>query len=225
MDPILPSLLLVGGAAISGLAGSPHCVGMCGGFASASAARGHGVAWHTGRLSTYGVLGAVAAAGGAVLPGPPWLGSALAVTLLVWFSARLAGIAPAWHVPWADASARRLAALLPANANHAGALASAVLGAASALLPCGLLWAALAVAVASGSAGIGALSMVAFGVGTVPALGAAGSILRRIKDMSSSGRHLVAAAVLAAGLWSIGARASLAPTEDGAPPACHEIDP
>ena len=49
------------GAAIASLVGTPHCLGMCGGFAAASAGSpAHLAAWHAGRLSTYAALGAVA---------------------------------------------------------------------------------------------------------------------------------------------------------------------
>src|SRR5690606_7731256 len=57
--PMSPMWPLVLGAGLAGLVGSPHCVGMCGGFATACATpTRHAVAWHAGRLVTYGVLGA-----------------------------------------------------------------------------------------------------------------------------------------------------------------------
>ena len=44
------------------------------------------------------------------------------------------------------------------------------LGVCLGFLPCGLLYAALAIAMGTGHPGLGALAMVAFGLGTVPAL-------------------------------------------------------
>ena len=89
------SLPLVFGAFLAGLAGSPHCVLMCGAFASACARPAPGLgAWHAGRLIGYGALGALAGGFGASVPGPWWLPSAVAVVLLCWFAAALAGVLP-----------------------------------------------------------------------------------------------------------------------------------
>ena len=61
MTPFLLTALL------AGLAGSPHCVAMCGAFASACAVHRPGFgAWHAGRLVAYAILGALAGNGGAV---------------------------------------------------------------------------------------------------------------------------------------------------------------
>ena len=56
------------------------------------------------------------------------------------------------------------------------------MGVALGFLPCGLLYAALASSAASGSAILGGLGMLAFGLGTVPALvvvGLSGHLLAR----------------------------------------------
>ena len=68
------------GALLAGLAGSPHCVLMCGPFAAACSRAGGGagvLAWHLGRITSYAGLGALAGWLGAALPGPSWLGVAL----------------------------------------------------------------------------------------------------------------------------------------------------
>ncbi|HSM06730.1 MAG TPA: sulfite exporter TauE/SafE family protein, partial [Longimicrobiales bacterium] len=68
---MIPSLTA---AALAGLVGSPHCMGMCGGFAVAcGAGRDRGLSWHAGRLATYMALGGVAGAAGAAIPGPSWV--------------------------------------------------------------------------------------------------------------------------------------------------------
>ena len=55
---------------------------MCGGFAVACGRTPAGAAaWHIGRVTTYAILGALAALVGQALPGPPWL-PALSVALL-----------------------------------------------------------------------------------------------------------------------------------------------
>ena len=169
--PLLPTLLpTLGGALLAGLVGSPHCVGMCGGFAVAAGARGPAgaLAWTLGRLSTYAALGALAGAAGQALPGPTWVGTVVAAGFLVWFAAKLAGLVGdvRFRVPLLAAAGRRLAG----RADLPGRFA---FGAVNGLLPCGLVYAALAFPVASGSAIAGAAAMVAFGLGTAPAGAAA----------------------------------------------------
>lgn len=216
------SLALLGGALAAGLVGSPHCVGMCGGFASASAGRPvETSAWHVGRLAAYATLGAIAGRAGAV----PWagtpIGAILAGVLLAWFAGRLAGLLP--ELPIKVPFVARLGAAVARRRGFGGRLA---FGAVTALLPCGLLWSALAVSVAAGSAAGGSLAMLTFGVGTVPALAVAAGAVRRLSAARPWTRRVVAAGVLAAGLWSIGARATLSkPVDPTAPPPCHTPSP
>jgi len=73
-------------------------------------------------------------------------------------------------------------------------------------LPCGLVYSALSIPIAIASPSGGALAMVAFGAGTVPALAAAALAFRRITTRSLFARRLVAALVLLAGLGSIALR-------------------
>lgn len=179
-------------AALLGLAGSGHCVTMCGPLVLAigAPARAQSLArrvgsvllYHSGRILTYAVLGLVAgtAGSGLLLAGA---GRFLAVgggVLLV-----LAAVAPAagrrwpvWGGSWiaaaaaAGTAARRFHLAHPISGTFA-------LGLANGLLPCGMVYAAVALAVAAGSPGRGALAMAAFGLGTMPvlaglALGASG---------------------------------------------------
>lgn len=210
------------GAGIAGLSGSPHCVGMCGGFATAAARDPrHAVGYHGGRLITYATLGAIAGTFGAILPGPAWVPTVIAVVLMVWFSARLAGIAPEVHLPWAGA----LGAVGRRLVGASGLRGAVGLGLATALLPCGLVYAALAFPVAVAHPGWGAASMVAFGLGTTPLLAAASVGAQRLLAGSPWRRRALAALVLASGLWVTGQRASIsaAPVVDGAPPSCHSV--
>jgi sulfite exporter TauE/SafE len=205
------------GSAAAGLVGSPHCVGMCGGFASACSLDVPGtVAWHAGRLVTYAVLGAAAGALGGALPLPSGVATVLSVVLLAWFAAGLAGIVRAPHVvvPGLVQASRWFGA-------RAGVLPRFAFGACAGLLPCGLLYGALAVPIAAGGAVPGALAMVAFGLGTVPALAFASTALRRVVDASPWRRRALAGAVLVIGVGSLAVRASGTPEH----PACHEAAP
>lgn len=199
----------VGAAALAGLVGSPHCVGMCGGFAVAAGNSARtSIAWTAGRLSTYAALGALAGAFGHIIPGPLWLGNAVAAALLVWFAIRLAGGAPALPGGRLTAPLTRVAGRLMRRDD----LPSRYLfGATNGLLPCGLVYAALAFPVAVASPAWGALSMVAFGLGTAPALSFAAVGLRKLTARSLTARRVLAAGVLLLGLGSMAMRAGLEP--------------
>ncbi len=201
------------GALLAGLLGSPHCAGMCGGFAvSVSERPQDAVAWHLGRLSTYAGLGALAGLGGAALPGPGWVLSAVSIALLVWFSARLAGLVPEGHLRVPGLA--RLGARWMREPGVAGRYA---FGLSTGLLPCGLVYAALGLPVALAHPGWGAAAMLAFGLGTIPVLAAAAVGLRGLAGRRPWVRRALAAGVLAAGLWSIHARS--APPPGLQPPA------
>lgn len=213
------------GALLAGLSGSPHCIGMCGAFCATAGSRpGGAILWHAGRLTTYGALGAMAgAAGGAMagaLGGPGsgagalinWVPQAVAAALLTWFALALAGVVrePRVVVPGLASLGARLAGGSTLASRYA-------FGLATGLLPCGLVYAALALPVALGSAGEGALAMVAFGLGTVPALATMSAVVQRVIRRGPWPRRIVAALVLASGLWAVWARRP-APV----PPMTHE---
>lgn len=208
---------LLGGALTAGLLGSPHCVGMCGAFATASADRtAEGVAWQLGRFAAYATLGAVVGGVGGSLPVPGPVAAGVAGVFLLWFTLRLAGIAPDLHLP-VRFPTRAASALLARR----GLLARGGFGALAALLPCGLLWSALAMAAASGGAVAGAAAMAAFWLGTVPLLAGASRGLRLLAAARPWARVALAGAVFASGVWAIGTRAQLAPDPAGDPAACH----
>jgi len=193
---------LLAAAAIAGLVGSPHCIGMCGGFAILCGSRIPDTAiWHTGRITSYAGLGALAGAFGSLVPGPSWAAAVVSLALMVWFSAALAGFVaePRLVIPGLKKLGSRMA-------GDPGLLARYSFGLVNGLLPCGLVYAALAVPVAAGSPGWGALAMVAFGLGTIPSLSVIALGIRRVAARDIRIRRAVAAGVLIAGLWSIGLR-------------------
>lgn len=182
---LLPALLL------AGLAGSVvHCTAMCGPFVlgqvadgmarmpaarMCQAARLRGAAllpYHAGRLATYAALGAVSGWIGA-LPLPQVVPAALlalaaAGFLLLAMRRFQPGFAFAGPgIPSGPGWGNRLATLAGRIGNVR--MRGLKLGLALGLLPCGLVYAALAAASASGAL-LGGLGMLAFGLGTVPAL-------------------------------------------------------
>ncbi len=193
--PTLPGLLLAGLAG-----GAMHCGPMCGGFVlgqvsdrlarlpaarmceSARLTSALLLPYHVGRLATYALLGALAATLGAAVGRQPWFGALSGLLLLAGALLFLAhAAARLWpghiQVPertppgWARTLAR-VTRRIDRRRPGGGLLLGMALG----LLPCGVLYAALVVAGASGGAGRGAAAMLAFGLGTVPSLVAIGIV-------------------------------------------------
>jgi sulfite exporter TauE/SafE len=198
----------IGSAFVAGLVGSIHCIGMCGPFAVACGGRaGDTLLWHAGRLTTYTIMGVVAGAFGSMIPGPGWVGAVVGGILITWFAASLAGFVPEPHV--SIPGVKHLATNLATRTNMAARFG---FGMATGLLPCGLVYATLAVPVASGNPVVGGLAMAAFGLGTAPALTAVAMGLRKIVMRDMRLRRLLAAGVFLATLWSIGQRTGLVGT-------------
>jgi hypothetical protein len=180
---------------------------MCGSFALACGGRvSQTTAWHAGKILTYASLGALAGLLGDAVPGPTWVATALSAALVVWFAAGLAGVVPepALRIPGLTRLASRAATR--------GDLGSRfVFGMATGLLPCGLVYATLGIAVASGDPLTGALAMAAFGLGTAPALAAFGLGVRRLAGERPWTRRVLAVVVLVAGLWVVVQRHGMTP--------------
>jgi hypothetical protein len=203
---------------LAGLAGgATHCAGMCGPFVLAQAtavadraagggrlARLSGAAlapYHAGRMLGYGALGAAAGGFAGIITlgtGLRFLLAALlglaAVLMLAQASARLAALLPRLPAPRLPGGLEsRLGALLAAPTGLRGVALGLMLSA----LPCGLLYAALAGAAATGSALGGALAMVAFVAGTVPALVGVALLGRFFGRRAGPGLRIAGAALFA----------------------------
>ncbi len=181
----IQSSLLV--AFLLGIVGSlSHCVGMCGGVLLLIQPRGEPAArfsgWrmlpaHLGRITTYMLLGfSIGLAGDALALALPdlqklqgWV-SFLAALLAGYFALSLLGLAPSLERLLTRATARWGKAMKDLRAHRQTLGFSFVAGTLWGLLPCGLVLTALLPAAASGSPLSGALTMLAFGLGTWPAL-------------------------------------------------------
>lgn len=211
-------------AFLVGLLGGGHCAGMCGGIVGAVSLSlpgsrprtGYLLAYNLGRIGSYGAAGLLAGAVGAssfflehVLPVERVL-YALASAMLILLGLYLAGIwrgvvvlermgGRLWrHLqPWSKR-------FLPVR-TWPQALA---LGSIWGWLPCGLVYSVVVAALATGSPGRGAALMLAFGLGTLPALLAMGMAAVRMRSVLQRPwvRRLSGLAVIGfglAGLWRV----------------------
>ncbi len=220
----MPTELLVVALTL-GLASSIHCLGMCGGITAALANAApravraspwrlgvHLTAIHGGRIASYAVAGAIAGLLGAgavaTISHPEALvvlrylaaGFLIAVgfTIAGWLPVtdRLGGLAlPVWGR--VQAVVQRLAP---------GGPGSMLYGLAWGWLPCGMVYTTLFYAVFAASAWGGAAVMVAFGIGTVPALLALGLAAGRLQLAPRHAfwlRQVLGAATVALALLSV----------------------
>ena len=219
MAPMLEQSLFA--VFLVGLLGGTHCVGMCGGIVAAISMQlpGQGTrfryhfAYNAGRILSYALAGGLAGALGAstLLLEGLWpvqqVLYVLANLMLIALGLYLAGL---WQAVtqierlggllW-----RRLQpfskSLLPVR-NPGQAF---LLGTLWGWLPCGLVYSVLITALASGSAISGAMTMLAFGLGTLPNLLAMGLFAQQLLAFS---RHLwvrrVSGLLVAGfGLWGL----------------------
>ena len=186
-------------ALLMGLAGTPHCAAMCGPACAAAvgpaSSRGdapaRALAFHGGRLLSYAVGGAVAAAGVAWLAGaaavapflrPLWaLLHVAAIVLGLWLMTT--GRQPYWMASlgrgrhplqgqggWQPIAAPAGSLASAGSAGSAGTVRAAAAGTLWVAWPCGLLQSAIVVAGLAHTPQAGALVMVAFAVASAPGL-------------------------------------------------------
>lgn len=209
------------GALMTGLLGTPHCAAMCGAFATSCATQerpgARTAAYHAGRLTSYASLGAVAGTFGASLQEARVVGLVLAALFLFYFAARVAGLLPevGLKIPGVSHAIR-------ASRGMSGAGGGFVLGASTALLPCGLVYAALALPVVAASPLQGAGTMAMMWVGTLPALVGVALLGRRVPRANRAARFALAAALLVSGLYGLWQRAPFSSDEGQSSCCSHE---
>jgi sulfite exporter TauE/SafE len=168
------SLLL---AAAAGLMGAPHCLIMCGGITSSFALNAPGnpliaaAAYHAGRITTYAVAGAFMGLAGSFLNAAgtfvglqsiaSMAGGALIIAWTYW---RYTLPFPHRFVPFG----KRAADMSEAGKRGGRWLGTYSSGLLLGFLPCGLTYAMLMNAAASGSWAEGAALLLAFGLATLP---------------------------------------------------------
>jgi sulfite exporter TauE/SafE len=183
-----------------GAASSLHCVAMCGPIAllAAGGSLRASLTYHAGRTLTYVVFGVLAGSAGHVVAQTGWR-NGIAITagtlLLLAAAASAAGhafpLAARWLLPLTSrlgAAMRRLD-----HVSWDGRLAA---GSLNALVPCGLLYAAIVASAGFGDSLAGGTFMLGFGAATVPLL----VVAARVPSRFGLRRHLRFASPAAAAL-------------------------
>jgi sulfite exporter TauE/SafE len=225
---------LIGSILASSLLGSPHCAAMCGGFACFySRDRGAVSPWlaplayHGGRLLSYGLLGALAGALGASvdaagrLAGLARPAAVLAGMLMVGWGAATMLRALGHRIPGVSLGPAHLLLrhAVQRMERRPPVVRAATLGLLTTLLPCGWLYVFVATAGGTGSPARGVLVMAAFWLGTVPVLAGMGAAVQRLSGPLRQRLPVLTAAILVAlGLLTAAGRIGigLSPHEPGA---------
>lgn len=186
-------------AAISmGVIGSLHCVGMCGPILAATQqkqGRWTGeMLHHAGRLLTYATLGGLVGALGSSINMMGYqqgfsitIGTTLLAAVCIYPIMR--------KFKQLEASIGKLSIRLSSWVHRSGLSRNSMrfgMGIANGLLPCGLVYLALAGASSTFTPWDGALFMTFFGLGTLPALAAVGAIAKHLSlSLRSKARRLI----------------------------------
>jgi sulfite exporter TauE/SafE len=199
MDASLSIALLTGF-----LGGFGHCVAMCGPLVGAlgiTAPPGiparrallPQLAYHLGRITTYGTIGAaMGLAGSFVNVAGRMAGWQDVVAVLAGLLLVAMGLGAAVQSLWVKGAEGRLAGRVLGAvrkvAGHEAPMRAYPLGLVLGFLPCGLSYSAFAAAAATGHPVRGMVIALAFGAGTLPALLLSGSV---VNALSARGRGLL----------------------------------
>jgi sulfite exporter TauE/SafE len=220
--------LSLGAALVAGLAGSGHCLAMCGGVAGALAVRAHGadaglgsrvslaLVYNVARIVSYAVAGALAGLLGRALVAAIDV-AAMSLALRVVAGAVMVAAAGRLLFGWrlldpleAAGSGlwRRVMPWASGRTRSRNTLAGATaLGLAWGWLPCGLTYSMLLLAATTADATMGALVMAAFGLGTLPAMVTATVAFDRAAralSRKATLRTTAGALLLVFGAWTAG---------------------
>ncbi|MDX2464904.1 MAG: sulfite exporter TauE/SafE family protein [Porticoccus sp.] len=201
-----------------GLLGAGHCAGMCGGIV---AALGFSVdqkqsrwriitSYNLGRITSYGLMGVLVGFlgyfGENALSLGPWLRGAAGILLILmgfyiagWWRI-LASLEKAGQLVW-----RRLQPVANGLFKVRSVGKSFFFGMLWGWLPCGLVYSALAFAGASATPVTGGLAMIAFGLGTLPAMLAGGIFSTQLRSLLQGRllRIVMALILIVFGFWTL----------------------
>ncbi len=169
---------------VSGVLGSAHCIGMCGGIAATMSLGTRSVTeailrqgcWSLGRTLTYVFLGVMASAIGAKFlrsqGNGVWLQAVFAIVagiLLIVQGMHAAGWL-SWRVRRGSELPCVTRTVFSQFFKGGSSIGVFIAGLLTGFLPCGLVYSFLALAASSGSVAKGVLIMLSFGLGTIPVM-------------------------------------------------------
>ncbi|RNB85076.1 sulfite exporter TauE/SafE family protein [Brevibacillus fluminis] len=165
---------------LTGLLSAPHCMGMCGGMMSAWTLQAKKeqvlpaiLAYNAGRICTYILIGSFMGFIGSFVSAAGQLVGIQGVANLLGGSFILLWVFRKYALPFATWSPTRLAPVqhfITAYQQKAGLLPVFLGGLLFGFIPCGLTYTMHMKAATTGSAMQGALTLLSFGMGTLPAL-------------------------------------------------------
>src|SRR5450830_395869 len=225
LPPLLPLFLV-------GLAGSVHCIGMCGGIVGAlsistsaparpviaiAVARPQPqtnalrvIAYNGGRIASYMLAGAIAGslAGAGMLHiaslqvAGYWLANAMLVALGLYLMGAWSGLARL--EAFGNVLWRRVRPVLHHLMPMDTPIKALAVGGLWGWVPCGMVYSALLTAMLQGSALHGAAAMAAFGLGTLPTVFGMGLLGARLRSQMQHRHARIAAGLLVLGFGLLG---------------------
>jgi len=166
-------------ALILGLMGSFHCAGMCGPIAIALPLHGNtvpqkiygGILYNLGRTLTYGIMGAIF---GLLGQGVEMLGFQQKISVIMGAAMIISVLFPTlFRNQYSPTKSwftliGRLKTTIREMFSTRSFSSLFLIGLLNGLLPCGLVYMAIAGAIGTGNAGLGSIYMILFGLGTIP---------------------------------------------------------
>jgi sulfite exporter TauE/SafE len=202
-------------AFLAGLLGSGHCFGMCGGIAAGLGAMSRGRAivpalqFNLARLVSYAVLGLIAASvlGGVsgLLPWARWLRLLTAVMILMIGLKFLFNFRGIEFIERGGAGLwKKILPFALKAGNRQDWIGRLLLGFCWGFIPCGLVYTVLMTAASTANPVSGAVTMLAFGVGTLPAMlgltAAAPALASFLEDRTV--RRVIGFALVVLAVWT-----------------------
>lgn len=203
-------------AFLAGLLGSGHCFGMCGGIAAGLGAMSKGRAFvpalqfNLARLFSYAVLGLVAASVlsgvSGLMPIARWLRLLTAVMILLIGLKFLFNFRGIGFIERGGAGLwKKILPFAMKAGNRQDGIGRLLLGICWGFIPCGLVYTVLMTAASTANALGGAVTMFAFGLGTLPAMlgltAAAPTLSSFLEDRTV--RRVIGFALVVLAVWTV----------------------
>ncbi len=203
-------------AFLAGLLGSGHCFGMCGGIAAGLGAMSQGRAvvpalqFNLARLVSYAILGLLAATVlsgvSGLVPIGRWLRVLTAVMILLIGLKFLFNFRGIEFIERGGAGLwKKILPFAMKASNRQDTLGRILLGVCWGFIPCGLVYSVLMTAASTANPLGGALTMLAFGAGTLPSMlgltAAAPTLASFLEDRTV--RRLIGFALIVLAIWTL----------------------